>query len=305
MLNPGLILNILERVLGSFYRLKNNETQFFCPKCNHHKRKLQINLNSGKSHCWVCNFSAYNIPQLLRKINAPTELVKEAYEITGDKKYQYSEEKTKYSLSLPKEFKPLWKRSDDIIYKHAIKYLKSRDISYGEIIRYGIGYCSSGLYANRVIVPSYNKVGTLNYFIARDVFPDSTMKYKNPPISKNVIAFEMLINWNKPIVLCEGAFDAIAIKKNAIPLFGKVPSKELMKKIARKKVKTIYISLDSDAKEDALKLVNYFNEMGITTYIVNFKDKDPSEIGFKQFWSSIDNTRPTQFSDIIRSKLYG
>ena len=48
------------------------------------------------------------------------------------------------------------------------------------------------------------------------------------------------------------------------------------------------IILDSDAKEDALKLVNYFNEMGITTYIVNFKDKDPSEIGFKQFWSSID-----------------
>jgi DNA primase len=264
MHNPESIVSILEQALGSFYRLKNNETQFFCPKCNHYKRKLQVNLISGKSHCWVCNFSAHNVPQLLRKINASKALIKEAYAITGDSSYRNNKETTEQSISLPKEFKPLWKSSKDIIYKHSLKYLKTRNISYGEIVRYGIGYCDSGIYANRVIVPSYDKNGTLNYFVARDIFPESTMKYKNPPISKDVVCFELLINWNQPIILCEGVFDAISIKKNAIPLLGKVPSRKLIKTIATENVNIIYISLDSDAKQDAVKLAEHFNGTGAT-----------------------------------------
>ncbi len=35
------------------------------------------------------------------------------------------------------------------------------------------------------------------------------------------IPFEIFINWNSPIIRCEGMFDAISIKRNAIPLLGK------------------------------------------------------------------------------------
>ena len=117
-MNNNLILDILERTLGSSYKLPRNEIAFFCPKCNHRKRKLQVNLVSGRSHCWICNLSAHNIPQLLRKVNASRELINEAYQILGTSKtVNYdSAEKTKQAILLPKEFKPLWKLSNNILY---------------------------------------------------------------------------------------------------------------------------------------------------------------------------------------------
>ena len=84
------------------------------------------------------------------------------------------------------------------------------------------------------------------------------MKYKNSSTTKDVVGFELFINWNEPIVLCEGPFDAIAVKRNCIPLFGKQILKSLKRKIVEKKVSTIYISLDTDAISDSLKMVEEF-----------------------------------------------
>ena len=141
--------------------------------------------------------------------------------------------------------------------------------------------------------------------MARDMFPNSKFKYKNPPMSKDTVGFELFINWNEPIVLCEGAFDAIAIRRNAIPLYGKFPSKTLVKRLVEKKVKKVYVALDEDAKKDAVKLSKFLMDNGIETYLLDMNDKDPSEIGYKNFWKMIENTKETKFSDIIKGKLYG
>lgn len=307
MQNSLLLLGILEQALGTPYKLKGGEYAYYCPKCNHHKKKLQVNINSGKSHCWTCNLGAYNIPQLLRKINASHQLIKEALKLSGDyKSYKRDkEEKTKWNITLPDHFQPLWKKSDDIVYKHAMNYLNSRDIGLKEIVRYGIGYCNNGPYANRIIVPSYDVNGKLNYYIARDIFPDSKMKYKNPPCQKNVVIFELFVNWNKPLVIVEGSFDAIAVKKNAIPLLGKFPQKELVKRIVTEKVKEIYIALDRDARKDAIKLSELFRGFGIKTYIVDIDEKDPSDLGFHGFWKIANQATETTFSDVIKGRLYG
>ena len=184
-------------------------------------------------------------------------------------------------------------------------YLKKRNITQREIIRYQIGYCDDGLYQNRVIIPSYDKEGNINYFVARDIFPDSKMKYKNPPMSKDTVCFELFINWSQPIILSEGVFDAIAINKNAIPLLGKFPSKTLVMRLIEKRVKKIYVALDEDAKKDAVKLSKFLMDNGIETYLLDMNDKDPSEIGYKNFWKMIEDTKETKFSDIIKGKLYG
>jgi hypothetical protein len=76
--------------------------------------------------------------------------------------------------------------------------------------------------------------GQLNYFVSRAFYQADWQKHKNPRVSKDIIGFEMMINWNEPVVLCEGAFDAIAIKRNALPLFGKIIQLALKKKINRK-----------------------------------------------------------------------
>ena len=69
-----------------------------------------------------------------------------------------------------------------------------------DFIKYSIGYCTSGEYGGRVIIPSYSESNQLNYFIARS-YDGNFYKYRNPEVSKDVIFFENLINWNAPIIL--------------------------------------------------------------------------------------------------------
>ena len=301
------LITLLEKVLYKGYQMKNGEHAFHCPFCNHHKKKLHINTETQKWHCWVCNKGGYKIGILLRKINAPKKIISEVLKVLGDYKgtKNEKEEVTKYDVSLPNCYKPLWKVSNDPLYKNAIHYLKRRGISGRDILRYSIGYCTSNGYANRIIIPSYDGDGKLNYFMARDMFPNSKFKYKNPPMSKDTVGFELFINWNEPLVLWEGAFDAIAIRNNVIPLYGKFPSKTLVKRLVEKKVKKIYVALDEDAKKDAIKLSKFLMDWGISTYLLDMKDKDPSELGFTKFWDIVKNTKQSKFSDIIKGRLYG
>ena len=131
------------------------------------------------------------------------------------------------------------------------------------------------------------------------------MKYKNPPISKDIIGFDLYVNWNEPIILCEGVFDAMAIKNNSIPLFGKIILPKLYKKIIEKRVRHIVISLDDDAFKDSLKMTNDFMDMGIDVRFVKLKGKDPSEIGYEKMTSELFNSQRVDFKELMRMKLYG
>ena len=214
------IVNLLNRVIGNHGKQlrKANEYMYWSPFISHHKPKLQINIQTQKWHCWVSNQGGHNLFQLFKKLKATKEHFDELVELVGDRKYRKYKPNSedKQIVSLPKEFKALWKRGSSIIKRHSIVYLQNRNINMADIIRYGIGYCEEGLYANRIIVPSYDANGELNYFVGRDIYRGG-MKYKNPSVSKDVVGFELFINWDEPIVLCEGVFDAIAIKRNAIP----------------------------------------------------------------------------------------
>ena len=208
-------------------------------------------------------------------------------------------------LKLPTEFIFLGGSNLPFEARQALRYLLKRGITTEDIHFYKLGFCSEGEYRNRIIIPSYDEDGKLNYFIARDIFPNSRFKYKNPPMSKDTVVFELFINWNEPIVLVEGSFDAIAVRKNVIPLLGKFPSKSLVKKLVTKRVKKVYVALDTDAKKDAAKLVKFLMDSGIEAYLLSMKEKDPSELGFEEFWNRVKQTEQSTFSDIIRGKLYG
>ena len=188
-------------------------------------------------------------------------------------------------------------------YKHAIHYLTERGITMKDIIKYNIGYCKEGLYGRRVIIPSYNSDGSLNYFVSRSYYPEEKMKYKNPPISKNIICFESQVNWEEPIILCEGVFDAITIKRNAIPLLGKFPSKQLVEKIFMSGVDSIIISLDNDAINEALKAAEYFRKNGINVRMMYLKDKDASEMGYEKFYEELKKTKEFSSEELLLNKI--
>jgi len=153
-----------------------------------------------------------------------------------------------------------------------------------------------------VITPSYDESGTLNYFVGRNFGP-GVVKYKNPSFSKDIVPFELLINWESPIVLCEGPFDAMAIKRNAVPLLGKTLPKKLLKKIVSSKVKQIFIALDSDALKQALSYCETLLDHGKEVFLVNMDEKDPSELGFENFTKLLHHSTPLTLRSLLEYKL--
>ena len=302
------IVYLLDRVIGSkgIKLKKPNEYMYWSPFVVHHKPKLQVNIVTGKWHCWVSNAGGHNLFQLFKKLNATNDQFTELRGIVDETSYGYESKEVKKEgkVELPKEFLSLVYKHPSPVYKNAMMYLQRRGITYEDILKYNIGYCDQGLYTNRVIIPSYSEDGQLNFFVGRDIF-ESKMKYRNSPTPKDVVGFELFINWDEPIVLCEGPFDAIAIKRNAIPLFGKTILSNLRRKIIEKKVKQVYISLDRDAFQDSLKMVEDFMKNDIDVYFVNLPEKDPSDLGFEKVIPLLKETEKMKFSDLMRYKLNG
>jgi DNA primase len=301
------VITILNDVLGPGTSMKNDEQAHYCPFCHHHKKKMQINIQTQQWHCWVCDAKGKRINRLLRRLHVDSHKLRKLYEIYGDDYVVYSNntEDEKVELRLPSEFQSLLIEPKGInpLFGKVKEYARKRGISEGDIKRYNIGYCDSGHYANRIIIPSYDRDNRLNYFIARSVFDEEKFKYKNPPVSKNVIMFENQINWNEPITLVEGVFDAMAVKRNAIPLLGKFVPKTLNDTIYKKEVKNINILLDEDAQEQALHYTIQYQNQGITTKNIKPTDKDASDMGFSEVNNKLKQSEQTQFVDIISQKL--
>ena len=301
------IVNLLNRVLGdSGVKLKKqNEFMYWSPFITHHKRKLQVNIQTQKWHCWVSNTGGRNLFQLFKRVNASREQFKELVELVGEPKYSRVKKQDKKDLvRLPDEYKPLWNGGDGIVKRHALTYMYKRGFTDDDILKHNIGYCDEGKYSNRIIIPSYDSNGGLNFFVGRD-FYKSKLKYLNSFTSKDVIGFDLFINWDEPIILCEGVFDAMSFKRNAIPLFGKTMSKRLHKKILRQKVKKVFLALDDDAQLDAMKISEKLMNEGIDVRKIDLKNGDPNDIGFKKLTKMLGETEETNFLDLMKYKLYG
>ena len=301
------IVNLLNRVLGdSGVKLKKqNEFMYWSPFITHHKRKLQVNIQTQKWHCWVSNTGGRNLFQLFKRVNASREQFNELVELVGEPKYSRVKKQDKKDLvRLPDEYKPLWNGGDGIVKRHALTYMYKRGFTDDDILKHNIGYCDEGKYSNRIIIPSYDSNGGLNFFVGRD-FYKSKLKYLNSFTSKDVIGFDLFINWDEPIILCEGVFDAMSFKRNAIPLFGKTMSKRLHKKILEQKVKKVFLALDDDAKLDAMKISEKLMNEGIDVRKIDLKNGDPNDIGFKKLTKMLGETEETNFLDLMKYKLYG
>lgn len=299
------IVNLLNRVLKSQGQelSKENEYMWWSPFVNHHKPKLQVNIKNGKWHCWVSGQGGHNLFQLFKKVNATKKQYQELNELSDNFSFEYVPTKQENKeVKLPDEYKPMWTKSNSPTYKHALKYLKSRGVSEDDMIKYSIGYCEDGLYSNRIIIPSYDDEGKLNFFIGRDIF-DSKLKYRNSPTPKDIIGFELFVNWEEPILLVEGALDAITSKVNSIPLFGKTIMNNLKRKILEKKVKTLYVALDNDAVKDSMKIVEELMNEGIKVHMIKLTEKDPNDIGYEKFTDIKNSTNETSFRELVKYKL--
>jgi DNA primase len=300
-----LLLELLEICLGKSSLKKNGqEAVFYCCFCHHYKPKLSVNLNTGAWHCWVCPNAGKKVTSLLKKINR-SDKIAEARKITHDT-YHAKSERIATDLMLPSEFQSLIKKSNQPEYKHALRYVIERNITTYDIMKYNLGYCASGKYKNRIIIPSYDASGSLNFFIGRSYYRSTYLEYLSPDWSKNIIGFDVFINWNEPVILVEGPMDAIAIRRNAIPLFGKIISPALKMKIIQQKVKDLYIILDQDAIMKALDYCEEFLGYNMNVYLVEMVDKDSSKLGFVETWKQIEATQAMDYKMLFTYRMkYG
>ena len=304
------LLQLLESVLGKGKPTSGDNIAFFSPFVSHYKPKLEININTNHAgentwHCWISDKKGRSIVTLFKQLNLSKEKFEQLSRIIETTRYRSNDNSTEKIevIQLPEEYRPLWIKKLTPDYRNAIHYLTNRGITIFDIIKYRIGYCENGEYAGKIIIPSYNAAGQLNYFVSRAFYKNDKFKHKNPKISKDIIGFEMFINWAEPIILCEGSFDAIAIKRNAIPLFGKIIQPALQKKIIEERVRNIYICLDADALKNAIQIAQRFMGEGLNVYFIELQDEDASELGFKKITEILADTDVLTFEGLMQLKM--
>lgn len=306
--------NILKALLDSFLGDSKKELdesyqlQYPCPRCvehkgfgEKHKYNLEVNLQKGVYNAWCC--SQYDdemhgsILKLIKLFGNET-ILKEykdvIKQIQASKLYDLSFNKGDFNIEfntnsakeigLPSNFK-LFQENGKIPYQ-AFKYLQKRNIGWDIIKKYHIGYTdydkSQPHLSLRIVIPSFDKYGELNYWVGRDYSNwDKRMKYMNPIIDKkNIIFNEEKICWDADINLVEGPFDHIVVP-NSIPLLGKAlkETDKLYYTLRDKVNANINLFLDGDCPEDVkriYKILNHGKLYGKIRYIPLPNNLDPS-----------------------------
>jgi DNA primase len=261
-------VRIIEDFLGSYYKSKD-EFLFYCPKCKHHKPKFSLNFDKDVFKCWVCDYNGRSISRLVSSYGG-SQNKSEWKSVCGivDMSEQNKPEEEKITVRLPEEFISLTKKKVSPLSLPARNYLRTRGIFREDILWWKIGYCPDEQYGKRIVIPSFDLEGNINYFIARG-YGDDWMKYKNPPAEKDFIFNELYLDWGKDITIVEGVFDAIKAT-NAIPLLGSTlrENSYIFQKIVENCGK-VYIALDDDARAKEDKIIRILLSYGVDVYRVD------------------------------------
>ena len=266
---------IITDILG-YYNRRGDEHLYSCPFCDHHKKKLSVNFAKGYFKCWVCDTRGKNLYRIVRKFGTYDQRQK-WLEFDGrldlsefDKLFAaLNDEVEEQTVDLPDEFISLCNKHLPRSSKIAFDYLLSRGITKKDILRWKGGYCDKGRYSGRIVIPSFNNNGFVNYFIARS-YVGHRKRYLNPPCGRDIVFNELYMDWDEPVTLVEGVFDAIVAGDNSIPLLGSTlrEDSKLFQAIVLNDV-PVYLGLDPDADKKTRHMIKSMLKYDIEIYNIN------------------------------------
>jgi hypothetical protein len=214
-------------------RVSGNEVKLNSIFCEDTKHKLWCNPSGGKKerhqgvyHCWKTDNTG-TLVSLVMQVDKCS--YSDALEILGTEDITLYELELKLEefLNKPKvaaaeieavglELPPFtfnfWELSENNYYRLAAEtYLLSRKLPLDNLM-----VCTNGDYKNRIVIPYYDREGTLIYYNTRDLNPDGFLRYLGPPktvgVGKgDVLYFPKWPNKNEKAYLSEGEFDSLAI----------------------------------------------------------------------------------------------
>lgn len=299
---------MLKTILGQPTNVKGDEVVFWCPRhsarAGRTEGHLSVNVKTDWFHCWNCGFGHQNILPILRLRKDLPEFQEYLEGLGSHKREEPAQEYAKPIL--PDGFKSLSGTHRGPVFSQTMAYLTRRGVTSDDIVRFKLGYTEEGPYRGRVIFPSFDDQGELNFFVGRDIWKNDSRKYMHGEFDKDIIFNDYLVDWERPVVLVEGPFDMIAVGENAIPLQGTYirDDSRLFRKIVTTGVPT-YFALDSDAFSKQLRVISRFMEYGVDVSVVDLRpSKDPSEMGRDRFSEAMKRAKRLKTDlDIMRMRL--
>lgn len=267
--------------------VKGDEVVFFCPDPpighgnprNRPMGQLSVNLKTDWFNCWSCGFKGRNIYRLLTvrgKTKVSQEYLEEMESVRTSTRCMVIDvpEKEYDPPTLPKEFKTLSEPSRSPYYKMAMAYLAKRGMGSDDILRWKLGYCESGEMTGRIIIPSFDEYGELNFCVGRTFYEHETYRYKPYPLHqcKDIVWNDYLIDWTQPVVVTEGPFDAFVAQDNATILQGTILPESLVRKVVLSGV-DVYFAMDTDAFKRQLEYIELFLSYGIGCRYISTRGK--------------------------------
>lgn len=268
------------RGFAGFKRANRPEVRVNCIACGDAGSHLYFNVELGIGNCKKCGYSP-NLPRLVADGNGIS--LDEAYRRLGldiaAKTQVYEEPVFEY---VERQFPPHFCLLDGPSERHPqriVNYMLGRGISWETAKKYEMGYCITGEYMLRLIVP-IRMFGKLVCWQARDITKTAERKYKNPigsEFSRYLFNYDRARTFDE-MVLVEGIFDAIAVGENCVAAFGKKIGEEQKHLILKSGVRRLSIMFDADATAEDIKYAKEMARFIPTRFVLLPEGLDPDEI---------------------------
>jgi hypothetical protein len=269
----AFLSNIFSDVLHS---KDGSEISVRCPFCGKPgKSKMCIIVESDVYHCWVCESKGRGLSRLIKMVN-PSKLEEYHSRYASRKKKTDETIEEEFKIELPEDFRTIMEGDrNDPSWKSITRYALSRGFTKSTLWSFRAGYSNEFGWNRRLILPSFDAEGNLNYLTGRSIDPENTFRYKNLSAPRNSLVFnEIDVNWKKPLLIAEGPLDLVKIKMNKTCLLGSTLNANslLFNRIVENKTPVILI-LDRDAKRKAVKIASELSEYSVPVKL-NFPDGD-------------------------------
>lgn len=294
-------IRLVRSALGHEDRAKGVELVFFCPKHQHHKPKLSVSVETDRFHCWFCGWGGKTLLGL-REMGGDAQLWGEYAQSIKEEGPPARASRIYDTPVLPREFRSLTREWNSPFAVEAYRYLMERYVTDSDIARWRLGYCEDGEYRHRIIVPSFDADGELNFFVGRAYRKNVGLSYKHGNFDKDVIWNDLMIDWNLPLTVVEGPFDAFKAYHNVTALQGTIMGDRLFSRIAAGD-QSVYFALDGDALKKQYRMVERLLFYGISCFIIPLGDrKDPGSMSRAEFSHMKEQAIPIS-SDIDLLKM--
>jgi len=231
------------------------------------KQSFGVLFTTGAYHCFRCGVSG-RIPEFATIEETPSVedalIAKEALK-PPDGFLQLTEEPARSSLSA----------------EPARAYLRSRGLPEDIWGSAKIGACLSGKHMGRVIVPVLSPDGDWQGWVGRAWVKHAEMAYLYPRgMRRGEVLYNhaaLFVPTDRPVMVVEGVFDALALWPDAVAVLGK-PSSDQISTLAASK-RPVAVVLDGDAWEEGDWLAMRLRLEGQKAGSVKLPPrKDPDEV---------------------------